>query len=407
MAISPVPLADYDWLVSQDTARWLDLASAVAKPTPALAAQLRDELSAERTHLVLEQAALRRRAAEKFTLARRMFFSPVGLEQATDEWIAKYKAARFPPNVPLADLCCGIGGDLLALAGGGPTIGIDRDPITTVLAKANLAVWTNAGRPPRQAEFQTADVAQFDLSACAAWHLDPDRRPAGRRTTRVVAHDPAAEVIERLLATCPNAAIKLAPAAVLPDGWSRRAELEWISRTRECRQLVAWFGELTVSSGSRRATMLDGDGAVRRTIRGEPDSPIPHAPRIGRFVFEPDAAVLAAKLTGALAGEHGLAAVTPGIAYLTGDTPLDEAALACFEVLDLLPLRIRALKSWLRQRSIGRLEIKKRGVDLDPAQLRRQLRVAGDTSAALLVTRLAGRDTVIAARRTPQPAWRP
>jgi hypothetical protein len=117
--------------------------------------------------------------------------------------------------------------------------------------------------------------------------------------------------------------------------------------------------------------------------------------------------VLAAKLTGALAGEHGLAAVTPGIAYLTGDTPLDEAALACFEVLDLLPLRIRALKSWLRQRSIGRLEIKKRGVDLDPAQLRRQLRVAGDTSAALLVTRLAGRDTVIAARRTPQPASLP
>jgi THUMP domain-like len=402
MAVSPVPLVDYGWLVSDDAARWLDLASAIAEPTPALAARLRKELSAERTHLVLEQAALRRRAAEKFSLAPRMFFSPVGLEQATDEWIAQYKAARFPTSMRRADLCCGIGGDLLALAGGGPTIGVDRDQIATILAKANLAVAPNLGKPPQQDEVKTADVGQFDLGSCAAWHLDPDRRPEGRRTTHVVAHDPDARSIEGLLASCPNAAIKLAPAAVLPDGWSRRAELEWISRKRECRQLVAWFGDLTDRAGSRRATVLAEDGAVRRAVDGEPDAPIPRAARVGRFVFEPDAAVLASKLTGALAAEHVLAAVTPGSAYLTGDAPLDDAALACFEVLDMLPLRIRALNSWLQQRGIGRLEIKKRGVDLDPAQLRRQLHVAGDASGVLLITRLGGRVTVIAARRLTQ-----
>jgi hypothetical protein len=153
--------------------------------------------------------------------------------------------------------------------------------------------------------------------------------------------------------------------------------------------------------------MLDEDGAVRRTIRGEPNAPIPPATGVGRFLFEPDSAVLAAKLTGALAAEHGLAAVTPGIAYLTGDAPLDDAALACFEVLDQLPLRIKTLKNWLRERGIGRLEIKKRGVDLDPAHLRRQLHVAGDASATLLVTPLAGRVAVIATRRAPRPAALP
>ncbi|HEV2973274.1 MAG TPA: hypothetical protein VGY55_25125, partial [Pirellulales bacterium] len=112
MAISPISRTDYRWLVSGDAARWLELASGSAEPTPALAGRLRKDLSAKRTHLVLQQAALRRRAAEKFSLARRMFFSSVGLEQATDERIAQYKVARFPAGAERADLCSGIGGDL-------------------------------------------------------------------------------------------------------------------------------------------------------------------------------------------------------------------------------------------------------------------------------------------------------
>ena len=253
-----------------------------------------------------------------------------------------------------------------------------------------------------------------------AWYLDPDRTPSGRRTTRVITHDPPPEVIDRLLAACPNGAIKLAPAAELPDGWASRAELEWISRGRECRQLVAWFGELTEKHGQRKATILDSWSVVRgawrgtktlhdepRTIRrggprsvtGDLDVPLPLAPRVGRFVFEPDAAVLAAKLTGALAAIHSLSAVAPGIAYLTGDMLVDDAALACFEVLDRLPLRIETIKSWLDNRGIGRLEIKKRGVDTDPEWLRRKLQVAGDNAATLIVTRIDGRRTVIATRR--------
>ena len=64
-----------------------------------------------------------------------------------------------------------------------------------------------------------------------------------------------------------------------------------------------------------------------------------------------------------------------------------------------MPLRIDTLKSWLKDRGIGRLEIKKRGVDADPERLRRQLQVAGDNPATLIVTRIDGRRTVIAARR--------
>jgi THUMP domain-like len=364
---------------------------------------------------------LRRRGAEKFSLAGQMFFTAKGLEQATDEWVAAYKAVKFADGDRgvQADLCCGIGGDLLALAGRGPVVGVDRDPVAAAFTEANVAAWRVAGRATDRVEFHTGEVGCFDAREMSAWHLDPDRRPAGRRTIRVVAHDPPPEIIDRLLAECPDGAIKLAPAAELPDGWASRAELEWISRGRECRQLVAWFGAPAENSGRRKATILDSwrvaRGAWRetktlhdeprttyhspRSVTGDLDVPLPLAPRVGRFVFEPDAAVLAAKLTGALAAEHGLSVVTPGIAYLTGDTAIDDAALACFEVLDQLPLRIETLKSWLKDRGIGRLEIKKRGVDTDPERLRRQLQVAGDDTATLIVTRIEGRRTVIAARR--------
>jgi hypothetical protein len=280
-------------------------------------------------------------------------------------------------------------------------VGVDQDPIATLFAEANVVAWREAGRRLDSLEVRTSDVAAFVPGNVTAWHLDPDRRPAGRRTTRVVAHDPPPNVIERLLAECPNGAIKLAPAAQLPEDWPSRTELEWISRGGECRQLVAWFGDLARDPTRRSATVLAPRGThhAPRTVRGDPNVPIPTAPRVGRFVFEPDAAVLAAKLTGALATEHGLSTITPGIAYLAGNALISDAALACFEVLDLLPLRATTLREWLNQRGIGRLEIKKRGVDVDPERLRRELRPAGDNGATLIITRIEGRRTVIAARR--------
>jgi hypothetical protein len=423
-------LSNFRWLVSAEAAPWLELAGANLAPSVAAVARWRKELSAERVHLVLQQAMLRHRAREKFSVAERLFFTPIGLEQATDEVIARYKAERFAMRIGrrsfgglVADLCCGIGGDLMALAMRGPAIGVDRDPATALLAEANLteanlaagqliAMMASAGgasvcaasageAAESETAVQTADVATFRVAECAAWHIDPDRRPQGRRTTRAVLHDPPPAVIERLLAECPHGAVKLAPAAVLPDGWQSRAELQWISSRRECRQLVAWFGDLAESPGTRRATVLSASREPC-TVAGEADVHVPVAGRIGRYVFEPDAAVLAAGLAGAMAAECGLEAVTASAAYLTGEpasSVLHHAAMACFEVLDVCPLRIKPLRQLLRDRGIGRVEVKKRGVDVDPQRLAAELQGPGEARAALLLFRKREKMTAIIARR--------
>src|SRR5262249_33045961 len=132
---------DYRWLIGPEGGRWLREAKTAQLEHQSLvqmAANLRRELPPERVHLVLEQLELRERARKKYIRAEQMFFTRTGLEQATDEWVAAYKASRFPQGQTAVDFCCGIGGDLGAMAARGPVRGVDKDPVAVLLAEANL-----------------------------------------------------------------------------------------------------------------------------------------------------------------------------------------------------------------------------------------------------------------------------
>lgn len=386
-------LSDYDWLTGTEAAAVLDELACGGQPLVAATARLRRCFSAARTHLMLEQIELRARATAKFARAADMFFTRRGLQQATDQWVARYKARRFASRELVGDYCCGIGGDLLALAGKTATVGVDRDPIAICFAAENARIHGAS------AAVQKADVSELAASDFGAWHIDPDRRPGGHRTSLLAWSEPDGDAVARMIAANPQAAVKLAPAANVPVEWATRCELEWIGRDRECRQLVAWHGELANAPGWRRATVVTSDGTVARSITGRPDHSAPLARDLGPFVFEPDAAVLAARLTGTLAAQHELKRVSAGIAYLTGPSAIDDPALQCFAVDEVLPLKIATIAELLHQRKIGRLEIKKRGVDHDPQQIRRELKLQGDNSATLLLTQLNRKRVAILARR--------
>ena len=391
-------LDDYRWLVSPDGDRWLKRVAGDDRDPLALATALRRELSSQRTHLVLEQTELRRRAARKFSDADRMFFTRVGLEQATDQVVAAYKADRFPAKRRHADLCCGVGGDLAALSARGPTLGVDRNRVVALLAAENLDRLGHG-----HSQVVVADATDVALDADTAWHLDPDRREEGRRSTQLCFHSPDRAAVERLLDRVPHAALKLAPATDVPDGWAELAELEWISRNRQCRQQVAWFGNLARTPTHRRATVVLGrdlDASVEvRTLVGRRALPVPVAENIGRYVFEPDPAVLAADLTGALASQHAMEGTASSGVYLTADRPVSDAAMSRFEVDEVVPFDKKRLKRHLAARGLGRLEIKTRGLPHDPDLLRRQLRVPGDTAGVLILCRRGDGVVAVLARR--------
>ena len=376
---SGLSIADFRWLVSANASPYLERAAAESGQLVRLAGSLRRELSAQRTHLVLEQVALRARGAEKFSRASQMFFAPTLLEQASEERIAFYKAQRFTPGSLVLDLCCGLGGDSIGIGSRGPVQGIDRDPLATLLAQANNAVYGNS-------EFTTrvANAAEVVDQYFGYWHLDPDRRPEGYRTTQVELFEPSVEVIEALRGRQPNGAIKLASATATPDSWQMESEREWIGSRRECRQQVAWLGSLASFPGMHRATVVESDGGAA-TMAGQPSSSMAIAGSIGRFLFEPHPAVLAAQLAANLAAQHNLGFLAERIAYLTGDQPLEHPLLSCFEVVEVLPFDLRQLRAALTARNIGRLEIKARGVDVDPISLRKKLRPRGEEELTLLI----------------------
>jgi hypothetical protein len=388
---------DYRWLLSAAAEPWIVAAGNAdtlrGGELVRLVQQLRKTLSPPQAHLIVELAELRRRARAKFTAADRMYFTRVGLEQATDEQISKYKATRFRAGSCVADLCCGIGGDLIALASRGATLGVDASDVLSLIASRNAEATSSAS-----ATVQTCLAQEIPVGDFGAWHIDPDRRPSGKRTTRVELHEPPLEALERMLADNREGAIKLAPAAEVPQRWQQDAECEWLGSRGECRQLMVWHGQLARSPGRRVATVVDAGTEVRRMVGDDSDEQA-SANRISRFVYEPHATVLAAKVSATLAREHGLQGITRGVAYLTGDERIDDTALDGFEVLDVLPLDVRQITAWLAERNIGPLEVKKRGVEADPLALQKKLQSKREISAVLLLMPIAGRATAVMAQR--------
>ena len=376
---------------------------------PSRVERLRRTWPAELVAAALTQADLRARGQAKFDAAAAgMYFTPDGLEQASRAPVAAHRAARLAgalagPDAPagrVLDLGCGIGGDLLALAAaidGRAVVGVDRDPLTAAAARLNLA----AGASGPECTVLCADVADVPLDGAAAAFLDPARRASGRRTFDPAAYSPSLSFVGDVAAAVPFTAAKVAPGIpheALPPG----AETEWVSWRGELKEAVLRFGPL--AAAGRRATLLPGGAELT-----EADLPPGAAPGsgaavgpIGAALYEPDPAVIRSGLVAAMAATlPGGRLLDPHIAYITADALVPSPYGAGFAVEDVLPFSARRLREALRERGIGRAEIKVRGLDIDPAALRPELRLRGDGSCTVLLARLDSGPIAVIAQRAP------
>ncbi len=116
-------------------------------------------------------------------------------------------------------------------------------------------------------------------------------------------------------------------------------------------------------------------------------------------MHEPDGAVIRARLIGEVARALDAGMLAPGIAYLTSDAALTSPFVSSFRVREQLPADPKKLAQALRARGIGTLEIKKRGVDVDPAMLRKKMSLRGDEAATLILTRIGSKRLALLADR--------
>ena len=352
--------------------------------------------SAELVATVLTQIKLRRRAKAKFgEFSEGMFFTEEGLEQASRLKVAAIHAGRFRANglTRIADLGCGIGAETLALASLDMDVSaFELDEVTAAIATYNLARFENV-------KVEQADVTKIDLEVFDGIFIDPARRDLNDAKTTINKRkydindfSPSFEFVLEVAKLKPTI-VKLGPGMDhkdIPDD----AEAVWVSDDGDLVELTLYFGILRRPEVKRSALLLTPTGTHEITSAASERLDAPMG-GLGKYIYEPDAAIIRSHLVGDLAIDLGLSIFSNEIAYLSGDKELTSPWLKGYEVIENLVFDRKKLKAYLREKKIGTLEIKKRGADITPEQLRRELDPKGHESATLIVTRVDGAHRVL------------
>ena len=415
---------------------------AAAADTPLrLGTVLRSRYPADLVAEALAQHELRLLARAKFSRAMEMFFTRPGLEQASSEVVARHRAARYRAAGRVADLCCGIGGDLIVLAedpcmraedprgpaedprvptenpcipaedlrvpgedfrapaGSRHVLAVDRDPLHLRVARANAEVCGVAGNLTPV----PGDVREVSLAGLDAIFVDPARRAAGRRLRAGQSEPPLAWCLglaERVEAVGIKAAPGL-PHEAVPPGW----ELEFIAIGRALKEAIAWSPALATAPRSAagaaratRATLLPGG----HTLVPEP-GPAVEVRMPGEYLLDPNPAVTRAGLVAELA--RGLSAwkIDDQIAFLSADVPLRTPFGRGLRVIDSAPWNQKQLPARLRALDIGAVDIRRRGLAGDVDQLHRRLKLSGSRRATLVMTRVQDRPWALICLDAGQP----
>ena len=337
---------------------------------------------------------LRKRGADKFSRADRLWFDRVGLEQATSEPVARHKAARFQARAaqaPVWDLCCGIGADTVVLAEQHSVAAFDLRDAACTFARLNLA----ACGVTANATVHRGDVQEMSLEGKII-HVDPDRRAATGRAKRIEHYQPPLPWLQDLATKAAGGAMKLSPASNF-GGKFPETETELISLDGECKEAVIWFGSLRETE-SHRATVLTRSG-LTATIAANPWDFRPDVQPLSTYLYDPDPAVVRAGLVDAVADQLGLFRLDDAEEYLTGPTLVTSPFVRPFEVIAEISNNDREVRAWFRGSGIGRLEIKCRHVPVAVDTYRKQLPLAGAEEAVLFIARLQGRTRCVIGRR--------
>jgi hypothetical protein len=371
-------------LLSRDGRALLDeLAGEDVGPDRALelAGSLRERYPSELVAAALTQQALRVAARAKFSRADAMLFTRPGLEQASSEVTAAHSAARYPQASVVADLCCGIGGNLTALGRGRRVLAVDRDPVSLEFARHNAGVYGAAGGLAAVC----ADVTGLALTGVHGVFIDPARRAGGRRLAAGRSEPPLGWCLG-LAGVVAAVGIKAAPGLpreLVPPGW----EAEFVAVGRELKEALLWSPAL--ATARTRATILPA-GDTLTAPPGPRDHDVPVA-EPGAFLLDPSPAVTRAGLVEELARRLGAWKIDPKIAFLSAGRDLRTPFARTLRVLESAPWHERDFARRLRALGVGAADIRRRGLAGDVEQIHRRLGLRGPGRATIVITRASGR----------------
>lgn len=304
-----------------------------------------------------------------------------GIQQASPVEVATSRALRIAASGvgTVIDAGCGIGLDSWAFAHAGlRVVAFEIDPGTAAVARANLV--------GLDVEVRNTDVLTADLPAQAVLYVDPARRhvhsDALGRPLRI--HDPAQwrPAWQWVLDQSRHRSVvaRIRPGhRDLPDG----AEWHCTSMNRRLVDATVWFPPLARTE--RRATVLRTTQTHELLASGA--SPSVGDP--GRYLIDPDPAIVRTGLVGEAAVEVSGWLIDEHLAFVTTDTPPPAWLGRSMAVLEQAPLK--SIPAVCRRLGIGTATVWARGFERMPS-----IGVAEGRDAVVVAARLGPRRRAVA-----------
>ncbi|WP_083139811.1 THUMP-like domain-containing protein [Mycobacterium alsense] len=347
----------------------------------------------DRAPVLVETTLLRRRAAERLGElgVSGWLFTEEALQQATAAPVALHRAGRLRGHL-VHDVTCSIGTELAALRRRGVrAVGSDIDAVRLAMARHNL------GTDGFAAGLCRADALR-PVTRGAVILADPARRGGGRRRFGIDDYRPGLRALFDAHRGR-DLVVKCSPG--IDFGQLRRlgfdGEIEVTSHRGSVREACLWSVGLASPGVRRRASVLDLGEEI---TDAEPDEC--GVRPAGRWIVDPDGAVVRAGLVRHYGARHGLWQLDPDIAYLSGDRL--PPGVRGFEVLEQLAFDERRLRHALAALDCGALEILVRGVRVDPDALRRRLRPRGGRPLSVVIARIGSGSAAHAAAFVCRPS---
>jgi hypothetical protein len=350
-----------------------------------LAKKLSVQFSPEERIRVSEWIALADKIKSKFGISQMLLCDRLAYEQSTGRLLSEWKSRLWPENITIADLCCGMGGDSLFLHDTHKVIGVDLDPLRLMMFKTNSELLNK-----RFLAVQ-GDALTFPTRAAYA-HIDPARRNDRNQNQRKLELMPSWEQVQSISSHYTGLMVKLPPA--FPDELVPVVSRQlFLGSSKDCLEILLLLGEWSHLSFQANCCAVHADtgdlySADRRSIPEFLDA------GTGSIIWEPSPVMIRSHLYRHWGKRHGLLQLDRSVAYLSGDTIINEPWARGYRVIDSCAMHLSTIKVMLKKHDIGKLIIKKRGVDIDPDTEIRKIKAKGSNAGILIYTRFQDRPVV-------------
>jgi hypothetical protein len=341
-----------------------------------------------------EQLSCQQKAVKKLPILSQynLLYTPLALEQSSGERTAEYKASLMSGKKAI-DLSGGLGVDSIALAKVfQEVVYCERDPLLSSVVEHNMKVSGINNVAVKNGE-SISMLAEYPDNFFDWIYVDPARREQGQRSIALEAASPDVVACHNLLLQkSPKVCIKASPALEISGLKKLLPALHSIvvvSVDRECKEILLLLERASPSNGpvQVKAVCLNADSEEITEVAGGGEVPRVVGTAVKEYLYEPDPAIIKARLSAVLARDSSLQFVNKSVDYLTADRKIEVFPGRTFRVVEGVPYKPKSFRAFLERHAITGASIQRRDFPLSAEELRKKYRLLESERAFLFFTK--------------------